>query len=115
MKTYEKYKKTNQIWLNSIPEQWNIQRIKTLFDLRDERNYSPLSEVNLISLYTDVGVRQHSDIEHTTGNIARNAEGYKIVHQNDIIVNIFNQEDRLFYDLERLWKDGKVIEEIDNL
>ena len=77
MKTYEKYKKTNQIWLNSIPEQWNIQRIKTLFDLRDERNYSPLSEVNLISLYTDVGVRQHSDIEHTTGNIARNAEGYK--------------------------------------
>ena len=34
---------------------------------------------------------------------------------NDIIVNIFNQEDRLFYDLERLWKDGKVIEEIDNL
>ena len=28
----------------------------------------------------------------------------------DILVNIFNQEDRLFYDLERLWQDGKVVD-----
>ena len=26
---------------------------------------------------------------------------------NDIIVHIFNSEDRLFYDLERIWRDGK--------
>ena len=47
-----------------------------------------MSEVNLISLYSSIGVRQHSDIEHTTGNRARNADGYKIVHRDDIIVNI---------------------------
>ncbi len=25
----------------------------------------------------------------------------------DIIIHVFSKEDRLFYDLERIWKDGK--------
>ena len=25
----------------------------------------------------------------------------------DIIIHIFDKENRLFYDLERIWKDGK--------
>ena len=29
---------------------------------------------------------------------------------SDIIVHVFNEEDRLFYDLERIWRDGKVLE-----
>ncbi len=29
---------------------------------------------------------------------------------HDVIVHIFNQEDRLFYDLERIWRDGKIID-----
>lgn len=88
MISYETYKKPPCDWILKIPSQWAAQRIKTLFVLRDERNYKPLSEVNLISLYTSIGVRQHKDIEHTTGNKARNADGYKIVYPNDIIVNI---------------------------
>lgn len=75
-------------WIGMIPSDWNVQRIKTIFSLRDERNYSPLEEVNLISLYTDMGVVQHSDLEKTTGNKASNADGYKKVYENDIIVNI---------------------------
>ena len=75
-------------WIGEIPAEWNVQRIKTIFSLRDERNYLPLEEVNLISLYTDKGVVQHSDLEKTTGNKASNADGYKIVCENDIIVNI---------------------------
>lgn len=27
----------------------------------------------------------------------------------DVIVHVFSKEDRLFYDLERIWKDGKRI------
>ena len=27
----------------------------------------------------------------------------------DIIVDIFDTENRLFYDLERIWRDGKAI------
>ena len=75
-------------WIGEIPKEWAVQRIKTIFNLRDERNYLPLEEVNLISLYTDKGVVQHSDLEKTTGNKASNADGYKIVCENDIIVNI---------------------------
>ena len=29
---------------------------------------------------------------------------------SDIIVHVFNEEDRLFYDLERIWRDGKHLE-----
>lgn len=75
-------------WVGEIPIDWSVQRIKTIFQLRDERNYLPLEEVNLISLYTDLGVVQHCDLEKTTGNKATNAEGYKKVYENDIIVNI---------------------------
>ena len=85
---YDAYKAPPCDWISQIPTQWSAQRIKTLFTLRDERNYKPLSEVNLISLYTSIGVRQHKDIEHTTGNKARNADGYKIVYPDDIVVNI---------------------------
>lgn len=75
-------------WIGQIPEDWEVRRIKTLFDLRDEKNYLPLEEVNLISLYTDLGVVQHADLEKTTGNKASNADGYKKVYEDDIIVNI---------------------------
>jgi len=75
-------------WIGEIPEEWEVRRIKTLFDLREEKNYLPLEEVNLISLYTDMGVVQHADLTETTGNKASNADGYKKVHEDDIVVNI---------------------------
>ena len=75
-------------WIGEIPAEWSVQRIKTIFSTRNERNYLPLEQVNLISLYTDKGVVQHCDIEKTTGNKASNADGYKKVYPNDMIVNI---------------------------
>lgn len=75
-------------WIGEIPADWDIVRIKTLFDYRNERNEKTLEEVNLISLYTDLGVVQHCDLEATTGNKATNADGYKLVYENDIVVNI---------------------------
>ena len=79
---------SNIEWIGKIPEDWEIKKIKYLFSLRDERNNLPLSEVNLISLYTDIGVIQHCDIEATTGNKAQTADGYKKVYTDDIVVNI---------------------------
>lgn len=76
-------------WIGKIPAHWEVTRIKDMFDLRNERNdEADLSKVNLISLYTDLGVVQHSDLTETTGNRAVTAEGYKFVHKNDIVVNI---------------------------
>ncbi len=44
----------------------------------------------------------------------RQMEGYGtatwiLMDYNDIIVHIFSEEDRLFYDLERIWRDGKSV------
>lgn len=32
-----------------------------------------------------------------------------LMDYGDVIVHIFSKEDRLFYDLERIWRDGKTI------
>ena len=33
-----------------------------------------------------------------------------IMDYGDVIVHVFDEENRLFYDLERIWRDGKVLE-----
>ena len=75
-------------WFDKCPSNWEYEQIRYLYELRDERNFKPLSEVNLISLYTDQGVIQHADIEKTSGNKAITADGYKKVYPEDIVVNI---------------------------
>ena len=45
---------------------------------------------------------------------ARQIEGYQtaswiLLDYGDIIIHIFDEENRLFYDLERIWRDGSVI------
>ena len=70
-----------------IPKHWRILQIRYLYSLREERNYKELSEVNLLSLYTDLGVFPHGEQEER-GNKAVTADGYKIVYEDDIIVNI---------------------------
>ena len=46
---------------------------------------------------------------------AKQVEGYEtanwiLLDFNDVIVHVFDQENRLFYDLERIWRDGKIVE-----
>lgn len=45
----------------------------------------------------------------------RQREGYQtgswvLLDYNDIIIHIFDRDNRLFYDLERIWRDGKSVE-----
>lgn len=52
---------------------------------------------------------------HDAQVLPRQIEGYQtanwiLMDFNDIIVHIFNEEDRLFYNLEKIWLDGKMID-----
>lgn len=49
---------------------------------------------------------------HKAGYTLRQREGqasgsWVLLDFGDIIVHVFDKENRLFYDLERIWKDGK--------
>ena len=49
------------------------------------------------------------------GYFCRHKEGYQtanwiLMDYGDIIVHVFCREDRLFYDLERIWRDGKQVD-----
>lgn len=51
---------------------------------------------------------------YKAGYTVRQVEGNQrsswiLMDYNDIIVHIFSKEDRMFYDLERIWRDGKQI------
>lgn len=48
------------------------------------------------------------------GYTPKQIEGYQtanwiLMDYGDIILHIFCAEDRLFYDLERIWRDGKIV------
>ena len=56
-----------------------------------------------------------SEVLGKAGYTPRQVEGYAtanwiLMDYTDIIVHVFSEEDRLFYDLERIWRDGKVTE-----
>lgn len=49
------------------------------------------------------------------GHTPKQVEGYQsanwiLLDYGDIIVHIFDAENRLFYDLERIWRDGKQVD-----
>ena len=54
-------------------------------------------------------------ILYEQGIHAKSIEGNRsstwvLMDYEDVIVHLFSEEDRLFYDLERIWKDGIVID-----
>lgn len=52
---------------------------------------------------------------HKAGHSLKQREGSKggtwvLMDYGDVIVHIFDKESRAFYNLERIWNDGKIIE-----
>lgn len=54
------------------------------------------------------------ELLHKAGYQLKQREGYGsswvLLDFADIIVHIFDKENRLFYNLERIWRDGKVVD-----
>ena len=58
------------------------------------------------------------NVQETLGRAGynmRQVEGYNtanwiLMDFGDVIIHVFDKENRLFYNLERIWRDGKTIE-----
>ena len=58
------------------------------------------------------------NVDETLGRAGyepKQIEGYQnanwiLMDYRDIVIHIFDEENRLFYDLERIWRDGTVVE-----
>lgn len=83
----------------------NISTIADYFIIADGSNKSQIQAM------TD----NVSEALGRAGVTVRQIEGYQnanwiLMDFQDIIIHIFDRENRLFYDLERIWRDGVLIE-----
>ena len=68
------------------------------------------SNINQVQAMAD----QVQEVLHKAGYPCRQVEGYQagqwiLLDFGDIVVHVFSREDRRFYDLERIWRDGKFL------
>lgn len=86
----------------------------------DISEISPIADYFIIATGTNTNQLQSmvdavdeklTDAGHRTKQIEGNrSSSWILMDYGDIIVHLFSKEDRLFYNLERIWTDGKKIE-----
>ena len=86
----------------------DISKVSVLADYFIIANGSNRSQVQALS-------DNVAEMLGRAGVNAKQVEGYEtanwiLLDFNDVIVHVFDQENRLFYDLERIWRDGKIVE-----
>lgn len=105
--------------------------VKTVYDaLEDKKGINiTIIDISKISILADyfiiAGGNNENQVKAMADNVLdefakekispKHIEGYNnanwiLMDFSDVIVHIFNEDDRLFYDLERIWRDGKVID-----
>ena len=108
-----------------------VDKVKEIYNAVDDKlgidiKIINISKVSVLADYLIIsGANNKSQVQAIVDNViekldqqevvVRHTEGYStanwvLLDYGDIIVHVFNQEDRLFYDLERLWQDGNTIE-----
>ena len=115
---------------NSISKKMALAAIDALEDKKAEDiTIIDISEVSVLADYFIIAdgsnrnqVQAMADEAqeklYKAGYEAKQVEGYQtanwiLMDYGDLIVHIFSRDDRLFYDLERIWRDGKEVTEED--
>ena len=107
------------------------QTIKAVYNALDDKKgidikVLDISEISVMADYFIIASGSNkSQVQALADNVeeemlklnihSRQVEGYPsgnwiLMDYGNFIVHVFNQDDRLFYDLERIWKDGKLVE-----
>lgn len=113
--------------MENISKEMAKLAIKALEDKKAEDiRVIDISEVSVVADYFIIAdgtnrsqIQALADnVEETLGRAGypmKQVEGYTtanwiLMDFNDIIIHIFDKENRLFYNLERIWRDGKDID-----
>ena len=71
--------------------------------------------LNNLKVHTISDVRYDEFFGFTSADVDELLKFYDLMDYRDVIVHIFCREDRLFYDLERIWRDGKTFVDVNEL
>ncbi|MCI5951864.1 MAG: ribosome silencing factor [Anaerostipes sp.] len=104
---------------------------KIAYDALDEKKAEDIKVIDItgVTVMADYFIIAHGNSDsqvralvdnvqeklYKAGYEMKQLEGYRqgswiLMDFNDVIIHIFDKENRLFYDLERIWKDGKEID-----
>lgn len=105
--------------------------VKVAFRALDEKlavniNVIDISKVSVIADYFMVAAGNNANqVQAIADNVMekmvkagyeiRQVEGYQtarwiLLDYHDVVIHVFNQEDREFYNLERIWRDGRFVD-----
>ena len=83
-----------------------IGEITTIADYFVIGNGNSSSQVEAIIDNIREKLYREFEIEPKRVEGAKNG-GWILLDYGDVVIHVFSKEDRLFYDLERIWRDGK--------
>ncbi len=111
MTTYEQAVKIAEILSNKLGSDIKVIEITDVSVLADYMVIATGRSSTQVKALADEVEFKMDELGYSVSHV----EGYRsnswiLLDYVDIIVNVFNEEARDFYDLERLWQDGKDID-----
>ncbi len=111
METFDLVKKAIQALDDKKAEDITVIDIREISTIADYFVIASGSNQNQLAAMQD----SVDEAMYKEGIQARQIEGNRsstwiLMDYQDIIIHLFSKEDRLFYDLERIWRDGKVVD-----
>lgn len=115
----------------AIQKEEIFQIVKQVYAVLDDRQAEEIKVIDIseISVLADYFVIAHGKnsshidalVDHVDQKLSEqginpkhiersNDSGWVLMDYNLVIVHIFSEQDRKFYELERIWADGKVVE-----
>lgn len=86
----------------------DIQGISTIADYFIIANASNQNQLGAMQDAVDEALYKAGiHAKHIEGN---NHSTWILMDYQDVIIHLFSKDDRLFYDLERIWRDGRRVE-----
>ncbi len=70
---------------------------------------SASNQSQLVAMQDAVDEAMYTNDVHAKSVEGNRNSTWILMDYEDVIVHLFSQEDRLFYNLERIWQDGKTV------